>query len=111
METWLDGVTLHVEDVERSLDYYSRLPGAQLVAHRPGEFAALRLGLVYLGLLKFGEAGGFHLEIGTSNLEELHELLSKREYGPVDLPETRPWGERTFNVLDPDGNAVEFSGD
>jgi catechol 2,3-dioxygenase-like lactoylglutathione lyase family enzyme len=27
---------------------------------------------------------------------------------PIGEPRDRPWGERTFNVRDPDGNLLEF---
>ncbi len=60
MNVWLDGITLQVADVERSLKFYQGIPGAILEHHRPGEFALLRLGQARLGLLGFG-APSFHL--------------------------------------------------
>src|SRR5438105_4186550 len=50
-KTVLRGLTLHVEDVERSRQYYERIPGAVLELHRPREFALLRIGDAQLGLL------------------------------------------------------------
>ena len=40
----LEGLSLHVSDVERSIEFYSRIPGAQLVGHRPGQFARFQIG-------------------------------------------------------------------
>jgi len=52
MKVWLDGITLQVADVERSLKFYQHFPGAILEHHRPKEFALLRLGqATRLGLL------------------------------------------------------------
>lgn len=109
MKVWLDGVTLEVPDVERSLDFYQRIPGALLEHHRPGEFALVRLGAARLGLLNIG-ASGFHLEISTSDVDQLHAQLSESGLEPLSPPQDRPWGERTFDVLDPDGNRLEFAG-
>lgn len=107
-QVWLDGVTLQVDDVERSLAFYRRIPGAVLEHHRPGEFALLRLGEARLGLLAFG-APGFHLEMSTGDVDALHQTLTGTSLQPLGPPEDRHWGERTFDVIDPDGNRIEFA--
>lgn len=109
IRVWLDGLTLQVHDVERSRAFYARIPGAELEHHRPGEFALLRIGHARLGLLGFG-APGFHLEISADDVDELHRVLTAAGMTPAGPPEDRPWGERTFNVMDPDGNDIEFAG-
>ena len=45
-------MTLHVADVERSLDFYKRIPGAIVQQHRPGDSALLHFGEGRLGLLR-----------------------------------------------------------
>jgi catechol 2,3-dioxygenase-like lactoylglutathione lyase family enzyme len=103
----LEGLTLHVRDVEVSRAFYEQLPGAELVGHRPAEFALFRIGDFLLGLLGVA-APGFHLEVATDDLDGLHahfKSLGVKTSGP---PRVRPWGERTFNVRDPDGNSLEF---
>lgn len=77
--------------------------------HRPGEFALLRMGEARLGLLGIG-APGFHLEVSADDVDQLHVQLSQAGMEPLGPPEDRPWGERTFNVIDPDGNEIEFAG-
>lgn len=107
--TWLEGVTLQVADVERSRAFYQRMiPTAVLEHHRPGEFALLRIGHAALGLLAFG-APDFHLEISTDDVDLLHQELIARGLEPLGPPQDRHWGERTFDVLDPDGNRVEIA--
>lgn len=109
MKVWLDGITLEVPDVERSLEFYQRIPGAVLEHHRPGEFALVRMGEARLGLLNIG-ASGLHLEISASDVDQLHTQLSQAGIEALGPPEDRPWGERTFDVIDPDGNRLEFAG-
>lgn len=110
MKVWLDGLTLEVQDVERSLDFYQPIPGAVLEHHRPRDFALLRIGEARLGLLGIGVLG-FHLEISASDVDRLHAQLSEAGMEPLGPPEDRHWGERTFDVLDPDGTRVEFAQD
>lgn len=106
-EASLEGLTLHVAELEKSLDFYRRIPGAKLVHHRPGQFAMLLIGKSRLGLLQLNH-GKFHLEIETPDLDVMYEQLKAVGLEPESPPTDRPWGERDFNVTDPDGNIVEF---
>lgn len=114
MQVSLEGLTLHVTDVERALAFYARLPGAVVAQHRPGEFALLQIGKARLGLLNRRylppSAPGFHLEISTvdSGVDELYQQVRAGGIEPDSPPANHPWGERTFLVADPDGNQVEF---
>jgi catechol 2,3-dioxygenase-like lactoylglutathione lyase family enzyme len=105
--TTLEGLTLHVQDVERSRAFYERVPGVVLAAHRPGQFALFQIGGGRLGLLQLPR-GGFHVEIAVSDLDGVHRRLVAAGIEPASAPRQRPWGERTFNVTDPDGNVLEF---
>lgn len=115
MDISLAGLTLHVEDVERSRDFYMRIPGAVLLQHRPGEFALLQFGAGRLGLLTnryVGGAGGpgFHVELSASlaGVDSVYEQVRANGIEPQEAPTDRSWGERTFHVSDPDGNLIEF---
>lgn len=107
MKTSLEGLTFHVHDVEQSREFYERIPGAVLESHRPGEFALFRIGKAHLGLLQSKNVG-LHLEVNTPDLDGFHAALVAAGVEPVSAPHDRPWGERTFNVRDPDGNMIEF---
>jgi catechol 2,3-dioxygenase-like lactoylglutathione lyase family enzyme len=108
MEVSLDGLTLHVKDVERSREFYARIPGAQLTVHRPGQFALFQIGKARLGLLQLAQ-GAFHLEMEVPDLERAYEQLRQAGIEPQSPPVRRPWGETDFHVLDPDGNILEFA--
>ena len=107
LEVSFQGLTLHVEDVERSRLFYESIPGVVLRHHRPGQFALFQVGDAWLGLLQLG-ARGFHIEFVTADLDALHASLRGRGLEPKGPPRDRPWGERTFMVVDPDGNQIEF---
>jgi catechol 2,3-dioxygenase-like lactoylglutathione lyase family enzyme len=107
MHVSFEGLTLHVQDVERSREFYLRIPGVVLEHHRPGEFALLRIGDTLLGLLQLG-APGFHLELTTPDLDELYAHLLRAGVKTSGPPKERSWGERTFMVVDPDGHRIEF---
>ena len=103
----MEGLTLHVRDVERSLSFYSKIPGSTLLTHRPGQFALFSIGDALLGLLR-SRARGFHIEIATSDLDLAYDHLREAGVEPLGPPKERPWGERTFESVDPDGNRIEF---
>ena len=52
MSISLVGLTLHVADVERSLNFYKRLPDSSILFHMLGKFALIKVGGGRLGLLK-----------------------------------------------------------
>jgi hypothetical protein len=52
MSISLVDLTLHVADVERSLNLYKRLPDSAILFHMPGKFALVRVGGGRLGLLQ-----------------------------------------------------------
>ena len=103
----LEGLTLHVADLERSLAFYSRIPGATVEFHRPGLFAMVRIGRGRLGLLQRA-AGRFHVELEVDDLDAMYETLRRAGIEPKGPPVRHPWGERDFQVIDPDGFVLEF---
>ena len=92
-------------DVEHSLAFYTKIPGVQVLVHRPGTFALLSIGIGRLGLLKYGPT---HIEFDTPDPDTLYQRL--KEAGvPVEEPPTlKGWGEYDFTIHDPDGHCLEF---
>ena len=107
MTVSLAGLTLHVADLERSLEFYRRLPGAAVLFHLLGRFALLRLGQGRLGLLA-DQSRPMHVEFEVSDLDAAAAEL--RALGmDIDGPTERRWGERDVLAQDPDGNLLEFA--
>jgi catechol 2,3-dioxygenase-like lactoylglutathione lyase family enzyme len=103
----LAGLTLHVADVDGSLEFYRRLPGAAVLFHLPGRFALLRLGQGRLGLLA-DQKRRFHIELEVDDLDAA--AVELRGLGlEIDGPTQREWGERDVLARDPDGNLLEFA--
>ena len=94
----LGGVTLHVQDVQKSLDFYSCIPGARIVVPPQGDkqhkFAMVQIGSGTIGLLSGVPQMQFHLEIDASDLDDMYETLKKRGFKLEGPPEVRPWGQR-----------------
>lgn len=101
----LEGMTLHVADVERSLAFYTKIPGARILAHRPATFALLAIGTGRLGLLKYGPT---HLEFDTPDPDKLYQQLKDAGLPVEEPPSLKSWGEYDFTIHDPDGHILEF---
>src|SRR5689334_13935319 len=107
MTVSLVGLTLHVADVDRSVEFYRRLPDAVVLFHLPGRFALLRVGQGRLGLLA-DQSRPFHIELEVADLDAAAAELQARGV-EIDGPTERPWGERDLLACDPDGNLLEFA--
>lgn len=120
----MEGLTLTVSDVKRSIDYYCNNFGFTLEWDATPQFAMLRIGGAggsTVGLLSWTEAEkegaskpnpsqarAIHVELSTDNLDELYEGLNAREVKIDVAPHDEPW-ERAMTAFDPDGYSVEVS--
>jgi catechol 2,3-dioxygenase-like lactoylglutathione lyase family enzyme len=107
-KTSLDTISLHVTDVEKSIAFYSQIPGAEITLHRPGQFAEIHIGKGTLHVVQLPGPTRFHLELETDDLNGMHEYLRNAGLQPT-TPTRHPWGKTDFKVKDPDGNLLEFS--
>jgi len=121
----LDYVILVVEDIDRSVDFYKNILGLE-VSHHAGEYVQMFTGTTRLGFYtreamshilnrKIVEPpeNSFKFEIGfkVDNVDQVYEkLLDKGVKGAVS-PTTRPWGQRTAYIYDPDRNLIELAQD
>ena len=119
----LDYVVLVVEDLDRSLAFYRDHLGLSL-RHRAGNFAQLETGRTRFGLFTraamaealhqelepptVGQAA-FELGFKVEDVDAAWNELTAAGVPGVTPPETRPWGQRTAYVRDPDGNLVELA--
>ena len=109
MRTSLEGVSLHVADVEKSVAFYSKLPGAELIMHRVGEFAKLRIGDGHIQVVAIPQSEkSFHIEMNAPDLHVLYDRLKAAGIEPDEPPTKRSFGRTNFRVHDPDGNILEF---
>ncbi len=117
----LEGLTLTVDSVERSLEFYHGKLGLAVEWKSLPAFAMIRHGAVTLGLLAMEEArkegvepaspaqrAAIHVEISTDDLDALYAELLGGGVVFHQPPHDEPW-ERAATAYDPDGYAVEFA--
>jgi catechol 2,3-dioxygenase-like lactoylglutathione lyase family enzyme len=118
----MEGLTLTVDDVNRSIKYYKKL-GFICAWDAAPHFALLRLNgsASTIGLLAWREAKkdgavktkpkqkrAIHVELSTDDLDDLYKGLKKKGIKFHTPPHDEPW-ERSATAFDPDGYSVEFA--
>lgn len=122
-ELRLEGLTLTVKNVQRSINYYTKI-GFICDWNAAPHFALLRLvgkKGPSIGLLAWSEARkegaakttpkhnrSIHVELSTGDLDELYSKLIKKGVKFATPPHDEPW-ERSATAYDPDGYSVEFA--
>ena len=117
----LEGLTLTVESVEKSIAFYSGKLGLKVAWNAAPAFAMIRHGAGTIGLLSAVEArkegvvdsspaqkAAIHVEFTTDDLDGLYEELKANGVVFHQPPHDAPW-ERSMTAFDPDGYAVEFA--
>ena len=115
------GLSLTVEDVDRSVAFYVGKLGLELTYLASPAFAMVRNsdgGLI--GLLSIEEASkdgveaaspaqrrGVHVEFTTDDLDGLYDQLRAAGIEFAEPSHDEPW-ERAMTAYDPDGHSVEF---
>jgi catechol 2,3-dioxygenase-like lactoylglutathione lyase family enzyme len=120
-----DYVVLVVEDLERSLKFWTGVLGLRL-GHRSGGYAQLDTGRTRIALyeraamagtlgrpLRAPDAAAPAFEVGfkVPDVDAAFAALVARGAVPEVEPTDRPWGQRTAYLRDPDGHLVELAED
>jgi|ERR1700733_4705673 len=119
-----EGLTLTVESVERSIEFYGGKLSLKVEWNAAPAFAMIRTGGEgggTIGLLALAEARkegveetsaaqkrGIHVEFSTDDLDGLYEELKSKGVTFHQPPHDEPW-ERSMTAFDPDGYSVEFA--
>ncbi len=118
----LDYVVLIVADLDRALSFYAGRLGLEL-QHRAASYAQLRAGTTRLSLYTRGamevtlgaaldapspSAPAFELGFKVGDCDAAFAELVAAGAPAVAPPESRPWGQRTAYLRDPDGNLIEL---
>ena len=119
-----EGLTLTVEDVERSVGFYAGTLQLTVEVNAPPDFAMIRISGSpggSIGSLSSARAKAqgtesmtmlqkrsVHVEFSTDDLDALYTTLLARGVVFHEAPHDKPW-ERSMTALDPDGYSVEFA--
>src|ERR1700692_4292486 len=106
-EVRLDGLTLRVADVRRSIEFYGGKLGFSVEIDKAPQFAMIRVGGPTggtIGLLRDDAAdpsgscsmtslqrAGIHIELTTDNLDGLYEHLKGKGVAFFEPPHEEPW--------------------
>lgn len=120
----MEGLSLPVKDVRRSLDFYGKTLGLTVEIKALPHFAMIRVGgkrggTVGLLSMKEADAAGaktmtarqraaFQVELSTDNVDRFYKRLSARGVHFHRPPHDEPW-QRSMQTRDPDGYTVEFA--
>jgi predicted enzyme related to lactoylglutathione lyase len=108
-------VTAHLE---RMLEFYSGLLGANETQRVPEEgpvfFVGLRIGNSELGLVSDSSvadasAGRILLSVEVPDVDTLIPRVAGLGGQVTGGPNDMPWGQRVAHITDPDGNAVNLT--
>ncbi len=116
-----EGLTLTVDNVERSLEFYRDKIKLDVAFVSAPAFALLRGGMGTIGLLSLEEAikqgatastpeqrRAIHVEFSCDELDALYAALLEDGVEFIEPPHDEPW-ERSMTAFDPDGYSVEFA--
>ena len=118
-----DYIILIVDDLDRALDFYTQVLGLKL-GHRSRDYAQLDTGVTRIGfntrpameaVVGFAlepaqqTAPGFELGFKVVDVDAAYAEILAGGATPVTPPTTRPWGQRTAYVRDPDGYLIELA--
>lgn len=116
-----EGLTLTVDSVARSIEYYNGKLGLTVELNAAPAFAMIRHGAGTIGLLAAAEArkegvadssaaqkAAIHVEFSSDDLDGLYQELKDKGVVFAQPPHDEPW-ERSMTAFDPDGYAVEFA--
>lgn len=116
----VDYVILYVRDLERSISYYRDVIGLPFKFSESGyaEFATEGTKFALFERARLPQLIGRDATEGEATMEVAflvedvdREADRLRDAGVTVLsgPVDRPWGQRTFHLLDPDGHVVELA--
>jgi len=110
-------VAVPASRIDESRAFYERLLGIDADTTVPSR-VYFHCGDVILAVIDWGaeDRGTLHptsenLYLAASDLEQVYERALAIGANIVSPIETRPWGERSFYCLDPDGNRLCFVDD
>jgi lactoylglutathione lyase len=88
------------------------------LSHRSGPYAQFETGTCRLALYEraamdeiVGPGERFEIGFKVDDVDGVYADLIQRGAAPVVPPTTRPWGQRTAYVRDPDGHLIELAQD
>ena len=111
--TGISHVAFRVGDIEKARAFYTGVVGLP-EAFTLGATHFMKVNddqyiEVQLGAPAEGNVRMTHISLVTPSVEKIHALLVERGLQPAPLKPTGTDGNRSFRLIDPDGNIIEFT--
>jgi catechol 2,3-dioxygenase-like lactoylglutathione lyase family enzyme len=107
----ISAVTLAVRDMAESVAFYARL-GLEVEYGGPHEaFTTMRVGQSFINLREAPVSAphhGIRVILRVDGVDALHRNLVEKGLAPAE-PRDADWGERYFEVSDPQGIVISFA--
>ena len=122
---------LSVDDIAKSMDYYDRVLGFQKGLTLPGDDGKLMHGEAHLGelmlMFRLAQEPGniaaaklaqgapkglgvvLYIDIGDQDIDRYYKDVRKAGAKVIQEIDDQFWGDRIFNIEDPDGYIITFS--
>jgi len=107
----ISAVTLAVQDMVRSVEFYEKLGFKVAYGGRRSAFTTLRSGDAFVNLSaesRYEHRWWGRVIFRVDHVDAHHRTL-ETQGSPVEAPRDAPWGERFFHVTDPDGHELSFA--
>ena len=107
----ISAVTLAVDDMIRSIEFYRKLGFELLYGGERAAFSTLRAGEAFVNLIASAthdQAGWGRVIFRVDDVDAFYQSLNAQALG-LESPKDASWGERYFHVLDPDGHELSFA--
>jgi catechol 2,3-dioxygenase-like lactoylglutathione lyase family enzyme len=109
----ISAVTLGTHEMGQAVRFYRALRFEVLHGDEDSSFTSFRVGTSYLNLIaqpaeRLWSWWGrviFHV----ADVDALYDRALAAEYQPIIVPHDAEWGERFFNLVDPDGHELSFA--
>ena len=107
----ISAVTLAVNDMARSVEFYRKLGFEVLYGGERAAFSSLRVGEAFVNLVS--SRGYEHRWWGRAIFRvdqvDVYYRALQAQGLTVESPRDAAWGERYFHITDPDGHELSFA--
>jgi len=107
----ISAVTLAVDDMIRSIEFYRKLGFGLLYGGERAAFSSLRAGEAFVNLIA-SEAHDRRwwgrVIFRVDDVDALYRSLNAQAL-VLESPKDASWGERYFQLIDPDGHELSFA--
>jgi catechol 2,3-dioxygenase-like lactoylglutathione lyase family enzyme len=109
----ISAITLATHDMARSVRFYTALGFDRGYGGADASFTSFRVGSGHLNIIAQSEQKQWtwwgRVIFYVSDVDALHARALESGLAPSSTPKDAAWGERFFDITDPDGHELSFA--